>query len=287
MILFLEDYEDTNVQQIDLPTQNLVYTIVDTSLVETVKSKNNPIITRDQTNYNKRNENGFNCEDEKSFIHNLEYIIVRGLENAYKKSNNKELEYYKDDEIEQYTYINMESKNKSQYKSFIKKSKSNDLYDNTFNFAFYIFLKIKYDKNKYRLNSDFEQYLTKFNVRFADHVTIKFQGKKYLLNKRDLRLGNIMILDNSNNALAFKNVTESLNTIFEYRLKVLDILEYLANKYGSNLTFITEENVDKETDEQFTKLLELFAKNKMQPTQLKLTDYLDYEKYKDDDDIKK
>lgn len=181
----------------------------------------------------------------------------------------------------------MESKNKSQYKSFIKKSKSNDLYDNTFNFAFYIFLKIKYDKNKYRLNSDFEQYLTKFNVRFADHVTIKFQGKKYLLNKRDLRLGNIMILDNSNNVLAFKNVTESLNTIFEYRLKVLDILEYLANKYGSDLTFITEENVDKETDGQFTKLLELFAKNKMQPTQLKLTDYLDYEKYKDDDDIKK
>lgn len=274
MILFLEDYENTDVQLINLPTQNLVYDIVDMSLAETVKSKDNPIITRDQTNYSKRKENGFDCEDEKSFIRNLEYTNVRGLENSYKKSHITNLENYKDGDSKLYTYTNKNSN----YTSFIRRSESNSLIDDNFTFAFYLALKIKYDKNKYRLNVDFENYITKFTVRFADHVTIKYQGKKFLLNRKDLSLANIMILDTSNNAMEFKNITKSLNTVVDYRLKILDVLNYLANKYGNNLTFITKDNVDKETDDKFKELLELFADNKMQPEELKLTDYLDYNK---------
>lgn len=277
-----ESEQEEQIQLIDVPMQSLFYKVVDVGLQESLG--NTPIVTRDQTDFSKCKENGYNFGNIFRFKDYLEFRIVKGLENAYSKScRNRNIanaisvvKSNKDTKPTNYKYYD---KNKP-YKSYIRKSESNTVKDNIFSFAFYLDLYLNYNKTKYKLNSEFEEYITKFTVRFADHVTIEYQGERYLMNDNDTILANVMLIDSSNNALVFDNIVKSLEIIFNYRLNILNVLDYLVNKYDNNLTFITEENVDEESDRKFSELLKLFAENKMQPEKLKLTDYVDYKKYK-------
>ena len=79
-----ESEQEEQTQLIDVPMQSLFYKVVDVGLQESLGDT--PIVTRDQTDFSKCEENGCNFGNIFRFKDYLEFRIVKGLESAYSKS---------------------------------------------------------------------------------------------------------------------------------------------------------------------------------------------------------
>lgn len=284
---------DNDIQTIYMPENDILlplYSINEVAL-EDYHSANSPVITRNQTNIKSTHfsKNGKIIKNAQTLGNTIDSYLAKAFSNIIK-------EIYSDyEKVLEIVKPKNPINGTDLYKGTNNILPIDDLKGEYYTFAYYLSLKIKYDKNKYKLNSQLEKYLTTFRVRFAEHVTDDYDFM--LNNKDDLSLGNIMLIDDKDiiaknkdnvgfvlpidefskildNGLSYNEIKTYLKIILDYRLQAFSILDYLYELKGSNLLNVQIGNLKTLLPEEYKRTILEFNKHKMQARKLTDEDFI-------------
>lgn len=147
------------------------------------------------------------------------------------------------------------------------------------------------------MNNALKNYLTTFEVRFADHVSSTYTEERLAPDKIDF--GNILLIDDGaynyetttneddeeviiaikelddqlNQGLSFNETKSYLATILDYRLQAQSILDYLQDTMGNDLTTIYPKDLKRILPKEYKNLIEEFDNHKMQARTLTSKDF--------------
>ena len=276
---------------------------------KTFYDANAPIITCNQTNDKNREIAGMKVSSNTELFSHIDLYLLQALNKVVSSIPSSYDKFFTI--IDNKTNVKgVHSKLRRTYTQLTQNIEH--IKGNYFDFAYYLDIEFKYD-NKIKMNPELKNYLTKFTVRFADHVTETFD--KEALSSDKIDFGNILLIDDSiynyktepntensdedidnedtdnedeekiiiaieefdeqlNQGLSLNETKYYLNIILEYRLQVQSILDYLQATKGNNLMYIKPSDLKSMLPKEYQKLIDDFDNHKMQARKLTNKDYV-------------